>query len=245
MYKYRMRIYDSYSSARASKLAPVVLAGLRPRSAYLNVLIKRCFPSDKSSVILDIGCGHGAVIHFGKQAGYNNITGIDGSSEQVDAAKQLGIEDVSQCDLIDYLNRLPPASLDCVIAFDVIEHFTRDELIDLIDLVNKVLKPGGRWIIHTPNGESPFSGRMLFGDFTHETLFTRTSLNQVLLSSGFSNVDCYEDAPIVHGAKSFTRLVLWKLIRLFLRLYLVVETGDAGRNAIFSQNFLAVAYKIK
>ena len=130
-----------------------------------------------------------------------------------------------------------------VVAFDVIEHFTRDELLGFVDQVQRVLRPGGRWIIHTPNGESPFCGRMRYWDLTHELAFTRTSIIQLLLSSGFSNVQCFEDAPIPHGLTSAGRWLLWKAIRSGLRLYLAAETGDTASSAIFSQNFLTVADK--
>lgn len=91
-----------------------------------------------------------------------------------------------------------------------------------------------------PNGESPFAGRIRYGDFSHEQIFTRVSINQVLKSSGFSEVHCYEDEPVIHGVKSLIRWILWKMIRGVLRLYLVAETGAGGRRCIFSQNFLTV-----
>jgi hypothetical protein len=84
---------------------------------------------------------------------------------------------------------------------------------------------------------------MRYWDLTHELAFTRTSINQLLLSSGFSNVQCFEDAPIPHGLTSVVRWLLWKVIRSGLRLYLAAETGDTSRSAIFSQNFLIVADK--
>jgi SAM-dependent methyltransferase len=136
---------------------------------------------------------------------------------------------------------LPDASLDVVVAFDVIEHFMRDELLGFVDEVRRVLRPGGRWIIHTPNAESPFGGRMRYGDLTHELAFTRHSIGQLLLSSGFSSVRCFEDTPVPHGVKSAARWVLWKLFRGVLRLYMAAETGDGDASHIFTQNFLVVA----
>lgn len=130
-----------------------------------------------------------------------------------------------------------------VIAFDVIEHFTRDELLPFVDEVHRVLKPGGRWIIHVPNGESPFFGSIRYGDMTHELAFTRTSLAQLLLASGFTEMRSFEVQPVVHGAKSALRWLLWRGFRSLLRLYIAAETGDAGGGHIFSQNLLAVAVK--
>jgi hypothetical protein len=113
----------------------------------------------------------------------------------------------------------------------------------LADQVFRVLSANGKWIIHVPNGESPFVGASLFGDITHETAFTRKSLTQLMSMAGFTRVKCFEDTPIPHGAKSFMRLVLWKLLRLILWGIVAVETGNTTRDKIFSQNLLAVVMK--
>ena len=58
-------------------------------------------------------------------------------------------------------------------------------------------------------GLAPRAHALRYGDLTHEMAFTRTSLAQLLLSSGFGAVRCFEDAPVVHGAKSALRWLLW------------------------------------
>ncbi|MBN1548320.1 MAG: class I SAM-dependent methyltransferase [Syntrophaceae bacterium] len=240
---YRARIYNAYDTGRQQNLSPDSLAGLKPRLPMLQKLVRQHFLLDVDASILDLGCGHGALIHVARQMGYRNIRGVDGSPEQVAAARRLKIDGVSQGDVLEVLSRQPDCSLDCIVAFDLIEHFTKNELIGLVDEVHRVLKPGGRWIIHTPNAESPFGNRIFFGDFTHELAFTRTSLAQLLLSSGFSSVSSFEDQPVPHGIKSLARWMLWKMFRSVLRLYLVAETGDSGRDSIFSQNLFCVAFK--
>lgn len=243
MPNYRNRIYQSYVHARQQSLAPESIDGLRPRAPYLKKLIREHFPSDKTATILDLGCGHGALVYFARKAGYSNVTGVDRSLQQVAEAQCLGIEGIKQGNLMEELQALEDHSQDVVIAFDVIEHFTKNELIHFIDEVHRVLRKGGRWIIHAPNGESPFGPRMYFWDFTHELAFTRTSITQLLKSSGFSLVTCHEDTPIPHGLKSAVRWLLWKAIRGGLRLYLAAETGAGEKACIFSQNFLTVAVK--
>jgi 2-polyprenyl-3-methyl-5-hydroxy-6-metoxy-1,4-benzoquinol methylase len=240
---YRSRIYQHYVHARQHSLAPATLEGLTPRVPSLNRIIREHFPRDRAAAIVDLGCGHGALVHLARQAGYSNICGVDASPEQMAEAKRLGIDGVVQGDLMDTLRSLTDASQDCIITFDVIEHFTKAELIPFIDQVYRVLRHGGRWIIHTANGESPFGGRMRYWDFTHELVFTRTSIAQLLLASGFTEVASYEDVPVPHGVKSAIRWVLWRLIRSLLRLYIAAETGDTGQDCIFSQNFLTVAVK--
>ena len=206
-------------------------------------LIRRHFLADRNAAILDLGCGHGALIYFARLAGYQNIRGVDGSSEQIASAKKLGIEGVEEADLMVFLPEQRSESVDIVITIDVVEHFTREELLGFVDQIYRVVKPGGRWIINMPNGESPFCGRSRYFDLTHELAFTRNSISQLLLSSGFSNIRCFEDAPVPHGVKSAIRFVLWKVIRSILRFYIAVETGDTNSGVIFSQNFLVVAEK--
>ena len=242
---YRQRIYASYATARDMPLAPENLDGISPRLPYLRQLARRYFPEDRDVVILELGCGHGALLHVLQQQGYHNVRGVDGSPDQVAAALRLGIAGVEQSDVMAALAGTPTTSQDVVVAFDLIEHFSKDELIPLVDEVCRVLKPGGRWIIHAPNAEGPFGSRMRHWDFTHELAFTRTSLDQLLRASGFARVECIEDRPVPHGLKSFMRLVLWRVMRAALVFYLAVETGALDRRAVLSQNLLAVVYKGK
>ena len=132
-------------------------------------------------------------------------------------------------------------SIDAVITFDVIEHFGKSELLQLADEVKRVLRVGGCWIIHTPNAESPFGGRIRYGDFTHEIAFTRGSIYQLLRTIGFSSIKSHEDRPIIHGIFSFMRYILWRSIRILLRFYIIIENGVCEKDAIFSQNFLTIA----
>ena len=240
---YRQRIYDAYVTGRSDALAPESIAGLAPRLPYLRWLVRTCMPPNRDAAILDIGCGHGAISYALQQAGYHHVRGVDGSAEQVQAAARLGIHGVAQGDLMQTLREFADASLDVVVAFDVIEHFTKAELIPLVDEVQRVLKPGGRWVIHAPNGESPFGNRVRFGDYTHEQAFTRTSLGQLPVASGFARVEAYEDRPIAHGFASTMRAACWRLIRVALLFYIAVETGSLDRRAVFSQNLLTVAHK--
>jgi cyclopropane fatty-acyl-phospholipid synthase-like methyltransferase len=240
---YRALIYKYYVNSRQESLAPENLEGLKKRESRLIQFISSYFPKEREVKILDLGCGHGALIYFAQKMGYHNISGVDCSPEQVASAKQLGIEEVQEADLMNTLNSLPQDLLDVVISYDVIEHFKKDELLPFVAEVLRVLKTGGFWIIHIPNGESIFSNNVLYGDFTHELAFTRTSITQLLKASGFKQVKCFEECPPVNGFKGAIRYVLWKFIRGILKFYLAVETGGMGKDSIFSQNFITVAIK--
>ncbi len=243
MLDYRQRIYQQYLLSGASLPAAEKLAEFQRRAPYLERLIRDHFPADRGTAILDLGCGAGAMEYFGRQHGYENIVGIDCSPQQVAAARSLGLTGVHEGDLLEVLESLEDESQGLLIAFDVLEHFRKDEALGFMGQVNRVLAPGAKVILHVPNGASPFGGRVWFGDFTHETMFTRNSLEQLLTSVGFSRIDCYEDQPVVHGLASGLRWCLWQLLRWVWRFYLAVETGSLARDEIFSQNLLCVAVK--
>lgn len=235
---YRSKFYERYVDTHLNKKDNRLLTS---RAPYLRRIVSNYFPKNRSAKILELGCGHGALIYYAQEAGYTNINGVDVSVEQVDVAKELNVEGVSQGDLLEMLNRHRSESLDMVIAFDVIEHFTKNELLQLADEVCRVLTPASRWLLHMPNAASPFFGRIRYGDCTHEQAFTQNSLSQLLHVSGFTTIHCHEDTPVVHGIKSTVRWLLWKSARSLFQLIVAAETGDSSE--IFSQNFIAIAQK--
>ena len=100
---YRSRIYANYVQSRTQVLAPPTLAELASRAPYLRRLVRAHFPADRQAAVLDLGCGHGALLHFAREAGYTDLRGVDGSPQQVAAARRLGIEGVAEGDLRDAL----------------------------------------------------------------------------------------------------------------------------------------------
>jgi SAM-dependent methyltransferase len=245
MENYREKIYKTYSNNSGRDLAPNALDGLISREPFFNNIIKKYFPVERNVRILEIGCGHGSFGYFIQKLGYKNYIGIDGSKSQVEAAKRLGIKNIILGDLTEYLRILDNSSLDLLLAIDVIEHFKKEELSDLIDEINRVLKKGGTFITHQPNAESPFEGSIRYGDFTHELSFTKASISQIFLSSKFSQVVSYEDKPLAHGVKSSIRLFFWSfLVKPIYKFLLIVESGGGDmKNTILTKNFLTIIKK--
>lgn len=236
---YRNRLYNRYVTTH---LSGSIEERVKVRAPYLCRLIKMHFPASLDARILEIGCGHGALIYYAKGLGYKYIEGVDTSLEQVEEAFKLGLRDnVRQEDLMKTLSQCVDKSYDAIIALDVIEHMTKSELLDLVEEFHRVLRSEGKLILHMPNAASPFFGRVRYGDYTHEQAFTQSSLSQLLIAYEFSEIQCFEDTPIVHGVKSFARWITWKVVRTIYRLILAAETGSV--NEIFTQSFLAVAVK--
>lgn len=239
---YRERLYHHYLATHSGDLNEA-RRSLHAAAPFLRKLIKKHLPQDRNIRVLDLGCGYGAMLYWLKQAGYRRIEGIDRSAEQVEGAHGLGLDFVRQDDLLNHLAHRESESCDVVFALDVLEHFGKEEALQFGDLVYRALSPGGIFILHLPNGEGIFSGSVVFGDFTHEMTLNRRSLAQTLRCSGFSQINTYEDTPVVHGIVSAGRYLIWKAFRTVLRISYAAETGDTGRDLILTQSFLAIARK--
>ncbi len=99
MADYRKRIYERYVASRNEPLAPASAAELDRQWWYPWHLVGRHLPNERNAKVLDIGCGYGGIVHFARQSGYVNVAGVDGSPEQVAAARRLGIPGVEQGDI--------------------------------------------------------------------------------------------------------------------------------------------------
>jgi SAM-dependent methyltransferase len=233
---YRTRVYEHYVSQMKPELLSAGIGSYEAWSHATGKRLKGWLPTDKDAVFLDLACGPGNVLHLLKSAGYRNVTGVDRSPEQVDLARKFGFE-VHCTDVFEFLARRS-ADTDCIVAFDILEHLTKDEMFAFLDACAKALTPGGSLIIQTPNAESPWGMSIRYGDITHEEAFDPASLCHVLKVTGFGEFEARECGPVVHGVVSFGRRVLWLGIRAGLALWNLAETGSRG-SGIHTRVFLA------
>jgi 2-polyprenyl-3-methyl-5-hydroxy-6-metoxy-1,4-benzoquinol methylase len=237
---YKERLYEHYLTHQALPNDREIQSALAQRAPYLRRLIANWVPADRDTRVLDLGCGYGAIMHFLREAGYKNVTGVDTSPEQVRAAQHLGLEDAHCDEIYPFLKQIQDHTYDVVIAFDILEHLTKPELLQLGDEVHRVLRCGGRFILHAPNGEAVFSGTVLHGDLTHELAFTRGSIRQFAGACSFKVISVREDVPIIHGFLSLLRFLLWHSGTFPLRLLEAAETGGGLLDKPLSQNLLAI-----
>jgi SAM-dependent methyltransferase len=165
---------------------------------------------------------------------------VDISEEQVQIARAQGTADVELADLRDVLRALE-GTLDLVIARDILEHFPRQELFEILRLVRRALCPGGRILAQVPNGQGLFAGSIIHGDITHESAFTRSSALQLFGASGFDRVDTYDCGPTPHNLRSTLRWVGWGIVEATLRLAHAAEAGSPAGH--FTRNLIVVAYR--
>lgn len=153
-------------------------------------------------IVLDIGCGDGRLTSLlaGRVC---QVIGLDHQILPLLFARLLiQTENVAlmQHDLV--LGSLPLASgcLDMVSAFDVIEHISTNALTTVLQEIKRVLKPGGKFVLTTPNKDnlrSRFWGLRV--SRKHYFELNPRQLTQLLEDAGFRIVEMkgiYVPVPI-------------------------------------------------
>ena len=237
---YRECVYSTYGQGKMRDWLIRDEAGYRRWATACLARIRDWLPAQKSAVCLDIGCGPGNMLYALRMAGYGNIRGVDRSPDWMETARKI-CPAVECGDVRDYLNRYA-GQFDVITAFDLVEHFRKDELLDLLRLVAQALKPGGTLILQTPNAESPWGSMHRYHDLTHELSFDPHSLAHVLGLVGFGGFEARESGPVVRGVLGALRMAAWKAIWALLMFWNLVETGSPG-SGIYTRIFVARAIK--
>jgi 2-polyprenyl-3-methyl-5-hydroxy-6-metoxy-1,4-benzoquinol methylase len=174
--------------------------------------------TNKSSHIVDIGCGIGNMLQAFRENGYANIMGIDVSKQSVDhcLSKNLPVNLVNS---IEDFTPKEDEKADLVIMSHVLEHLPKERIIDTLTHIRKtILKPGGWLYIAVPNAQSNTGCYWMYEDFTHYTLFTTGSLSFVLNAAGFSSVR-YIDTNGLNGSAGFKKLIRKALLAAYIMNY--------------------------
>jgi SAM-dependent methyltransferase len=209
-------------------------------SFYLDKNIKNVLPLDKNAKILDLGCGFGRYLKYIQELGYTDIQGVEIGDEQNEFLKNKGFN-ITQQDIFEFLKNIKD-KYDFVTMFDVLEHFTKEEIVELLPLLKNILNDNGILIVRVPNGEAIFKGGIMYGDFTHETFFTAKSLKQIFNIFNFSNIQVFPSYPYKHGLKSTIRYYGYKVCELIYKIGLIFEMGGVN-NFISTQNIIGVIRK--
>ncbi len=132
----------------------------------------------KSGRIVDLGGGWGQHAKIVADMGYE-VTSVDRERATLEVPSIL-------CDFM--IDPLPfdDNSIDVIYSKSVIEHFYVRDLPHLFGEVLRVLKPGGVFVITTPDWE--YNMREFYHIFTHVTPYTKSSLRQCLQMYGFNRV---------------------------------------------------------
>lgn len=228
MHDYRADFYRAYASTHTIPRKGHLSADRLAYSAgQWDAQIRPLLPEDKATRILDAGCGDGGIMWWLRRTGYANVEGVEVGEEQVEIARGLDVGPVHAGDVIPFLEAHPD-TYGAVILRNVLEHFEKADVLVLLRAAHRALASRGRLILQVPNAESPFFGRVRYGDFTHGLAFSTSSLSQVLAVTGFRDPVFHPVRTHFAGLRGLPRRLVWRIVEAFYRGLLTAELG-AGR----------------
>jgi SAM-dependent methyltransferase len=143
--------------------------------------------------VLEVGIGDGYLLSLLKSQ--NKVYGVDLSQSAVDQISQkLGADvEIKQGDItrLDY----DDSFFDCVVASEVIEHLTDEQLNDGLSEVYRVLRDGGCFVISVPDREDLKDNEVIcphclekFHKVGHKQSFSESRLSEIFTNKGYQSI---------------------------------------------------------
>jgi SAM-dependent methyltransferase len=182
-----------------------------PRTEYpfqmASYLVMR-FHLHKGQKLLEIGCGRGEFLRAFQQLGLS-CYGVDLSEQAFFDLKDI---QVAKLDILNDVLPFEDGSFDVVYHKSLIEHLYSPD--HLMKETCRVLKPGGRVIILTPEWVSTM--KVFYEDYTHSRPYTVTAVSDLLKVYEFKRIE----AELFYQLPILWRYPKLKTISLFLQMFL-------------------------
>ena len=187
------------------------------------------------SKVLEIGFGNGEFLTYANSQHWL-VKGVEVNQVLVDLAKSKGYDAMSS----DNFKRLPHNTYDLIVAFDVIEHIPEAEILNFLQTILSLLKPGGVFLARCPNGDSPFSLPYQNGDATHVNYLGSSKIKHYVSQTKGKLIYCGSEAFIIIHKNIFTTLlrlfafVLRALLALFVYVTYLKRVNFVSPNLIIA-----------
>jgi cyclopropane fatty-acyl-phospholipid synthase-like methyltransferase len=235
MTNYRAAAYERYKSFPALDYPQFAVSYRRRVSRYLTL--------DSNSRCLDLACGFGNFLAYLDANDVTHFIGVDSSLPATNVvSERFGHNRVVCADVRSFL-RESKDEFDLVSALDFLEHLSKDELYEVLDLARQRLVPGGKLLVRVPNASGVFGMASRYNDITHETCFTPGSLRDVMSSSGLRPLAVWEDKGAPTSVIQLLHKMTWEIVRFGLRCIDAAETGMWGEG-VMTRNMWALAEKV-
>lgn len=132
----------------------------------------------RSGRFLDLGGGWGTYTLLARDLGFEALS-IDRECASADVPSVV-------CDISRDVFPVESNCMDVVFSKSVIEHFYLTQLPHVMSEVKRVLKPGGAFLVMTPDWDSNVHN--FYRVFSHVTPYTQESLSQCLMMYGFDAI---------------------------------------------------------
>jgi SAM-dependent methyltransferase len=174
-----------------------------PKTEYphqMTAYLSRRFQLTTGSRLLELGCGRGDFLKAFRDHGFE-CHGVDREPSAQAASPDLQI---AICDIETQKLPYPDGFFDIVYHKSVIEHIYSPG--NLMMETRRVLKPGGKCIILTPDWVSQM--QVFYEDITHCRPYDTNALRDAFALFGFANiiVERFRQLPVLWTSRSLTLL---------------------------------------
>ena len=142
---------------------------------------------DEASDVVEIGCGRGDLLNLLRARGVT-ARGIDIDDQRVGECRARGLQ-AERADALSYLAAQPDASIGGLAALHVVEHLDPPDLMKMLGLAARTLRPGATMVIET-------AVRPIHPD----------TLQHFVQASGFSRSEIRFTSPVPDDQKLEARL---------------------------------------
>ena len=198
-------------------------------------------PSGRDARVLVVSCGPGYFVDMLVRHGYTQATGIDSDPAKIAHAQERKLD--CRCERAFPFLAGNPGEFDAIFCEQELNHLTKSEMLQFLELCRRALRPGGTLIVHGLNGANPITGsEALAQNFDHYNTFTEYTLRQVLEHSHFTGIRVLPLNLYVFYRNPFN-WVAWAaagLLSLGFRLAFILY---GKQNRIFTKKIAAVCVR--
>ncbi len=228
------------SSSKASNLKQ----SYEKRAGKFSLLFANYLPESFNSQIVDLGCSTGQIVGWLQSIGYKNASGVDSDFDSISFGLKAGINNLYVDNVFEHLESFKDESIDLFILRDITEHFSKKDFEKLLTSLEKKLKFNGFVWIQTPNAISPASNFMMYGDWTHESLVSPTSIRQLISHYTNLTIDELRGEHINKlGLKKLHLFIFRGLINYIYKFYFSTLTSLNSKEIIVEPNLVIVLKK--
>jgi SAM-dependent methyltransferase len=229
------RVFDAYLTSTSGRGAPIERGYYERVSPGLERRLGGWLPKAGMDV-LDLACGLGGFLYMCEHLHCRSLTGVNLCKAEVDVARQFVTASMHHDDLLTFLKQ-SPESYDWIGCFNILEHLSKDDVLQTLELCAARLRPNGTLIVMVPNALSSFAGTTRYWDITHTLAFVPNNFRQLGPLCGFRSVEFKECGPVPLGIVSTLRSMLWQCVRAVTKLRLLIEVADA-KDGIYTMDML-------